>query len=642
MAFVFELNFRAPHNYIKCFIEALAKEEGVNVSVARSHNTITLVGDEKDEKLSVFLQKLGSVLPASFHMTGSSHRIISEAVPILKNIIDRPLPHAVGLCTYCMKDIFDPASRRYYYPFTMCNCCGPQYPFFEEYPFDREHTLMRFFTPCKSCEKELASSPFRRDFPLISCHVCGVPVCMRDGAKERYANDAESFKTLFEVAAKALDDKKSVKIKTMAGWRLFFDASKTKREMDKVMLLTDAAQAECYCALIKPEVYALLSIERPLIHATVADESLRKIYGETTSLKYPDEGFTILLARELIEIGHGHIAYIPCDEDTKADFTIDFDLPIDPQRELRLSINKSVYLIVEGERGIFPQKRKKRSDRIVAAYGMAAVPTQEGMLFDRMEKIGKAEASQLWVLEGEDPILHHSNTRYFSQDIASVMSVLYEHEKMHESAIGCYFGKEPTFIFHNGKKPMVAVPAMAFSPKDLGARLSSLREGSDRLVENFTKKFPRIAEKLFEREEVLDIFDAAACIMELEDESLERVEKEALKFHGKGGLQIDTKLKNNRFDPYAFIASIMSYRLAGVESPLLAYSIFESFGDYVVEIITELKSRSKADNIVLCGRTFGNPSLFSRVQKKLGVKSFLMNESLPIDRENALFGALAL
>jgi len=82
--------------------------------------------------------------------------------------------------------------------------------------------------------------------------------------------------------------------------------------------------------------------------------------------------------------------------------------------------------------------------------------------------------------------------------------------------------------------------------------------------------------------------------------------------------------------------------MAEVESVLLAYSIFESFGDYVTEIATQLKVKAKAEHIVLCGRAFGNPSLFSRVQKKFGHQSFLMNRILPIDRENALLGALAL
>jgi hypothetical protein len=641
MAFVFHLHYEAPHRYVRRFIEALAEEENLEVSVLQSGGAITLAADEKEPRLAGFLEKLGEMLPASLYMDGSDHEVVPGPVPGLRPRAERPIPHGIGLCTRCMKELFDPSSRRYYYPFTMCGCCGAQYSLFERYPFTRDNTLLRFFVPCAKCREEFERNPFRRDFPLVSCHECGVPVRMRDKKSERYANDAGSFKTLFEVAAKALQKGKRVKIKTLAGWRLFFDPAAVTAE-EKVMLLVDATKAEYHCALIKEEVHALLSIERPMIYAAVSDEEMWALYGKTTPLKYPDEGFTILLAKELAASGRSHIAYHPCGEETEADYTIDYDLAIEPQREMRLFINKSVRFIVEGERGVFPQWREGRSERVVVAYDMAVVPEGDGVLIDRMEKLEEAEAAQLWLLEGEETPLAHSDTRRFDQETASVMSVLYEHGLVGESAVGVYFGEEPTFLYHNGKQPIVAVPPMAFDAQDLREKIATLREGSDRLVENFGAKVPDAAEKLFGSEPPRDIFEAAAVILGLETTGLEAIGREALKFHGKGGLQVDTKVKNNRFDPYAFIASLMSYRLAGVEKPLLAYSIFESFGDYVSEIVMELKARAKAEHIVLCGRAFGNPSLFSRVQKKLGGQAFLMNRTVPIDRENVLLGALAL
>ena len=183
---------------------------------------------------------------------------------------------------------------------------------------------------------------------------------------------------------------------------------------------------------------------------------------------------------------------------------------------------------------------------------------------------------------------------------------------------------------------------MAFDSAELRTKLSGLRDGSDRLLENFSVKFPEIAEKLFDEKSVKDVFDAAAVIMGIPGHGLEAVGREALRFQGKGGVQVDTKIDRNRFDPYAFIASLMSYKVAGVDSALLAFSIFESFGDYVTDIAMQLKAKAKAEHIVLCGRAFGNPSLFSRVKKKFGNQEFLMNKVLPIDRENALVGALTL
>ena len=642
MAFLFEIEFKAPHTYIKEYIESFAKEKGVDVSVLQSGGKITLVGSEADETLAPFLEALAVRLPASIFMKGSSHRIIDKPVPTVSERRKSLLPHAIGLCPQCMEEMFDPASRRYYYPFTACRCCGAHYPFFEHYPYTRENSAMRFFVPCEACRAEQQAHPFREGYPLISCHDCGISVRMSDRESERYANDPESFKRMFEVAARAIGNGKRVRIKTLFGDRLFFDPMQTEREGDKVMLLLDASRFEHRCAVIKEEIHAALSIERPLIHAAVSDPSLFDIFGKVTRVKYPDEGFTILLAKELLASGYDHIAYRPCGPACETDYVIDYDVEVDPQREMRLFINKSVRCIVDGERAVFPLRFERRSDRIVVAHGMAAVGGADGVLIDRMEKFDSAETSELYLLEGEEAPFSHSNTVRFPQAQASVMSVLLEHGLTGERSVGIYFSEEPTFIYHNGKQPIVAVPPMRFDPDGLEKEIAGLREGSDRLVENFRSGFPDIAGRLFGKKGVKDIFEAAAVIMDLPEEGFDAVGDEALKFSGKGGLQIDTRVEKNRFDPYAFLASLMSYRLAGVESSLLAYSIFESFGDYVTDIATQLKNRSKADHIVLCGKAFGNPSLFSRVRKNLGSQRILMNEVLPIDRENALFGALAL
>jgi hydrogenase maturation factor HypF (carbamoyltransferase family) len=120
------------------------------------------------------------------------------------------------------------------------------------------------------------------------------------------------------------------------------------------------------------------------------------------------------------------------------------------------------------------------------------------------------------------------------------------------------------------------------------------------------------------------------------------VTKEAMKFVGKGGIQIDTHVKDNRFDHAAFLASIVSYQLAGVSTSILSYSIFESFGDYFNDILQELKSKTKATEIVLCGTHFANQSLFSRMQRNLKMTPPLMNKNYPIGKENAVVGGVFL
>ncbi len=638
MAFLFEIEYGAPHGYISDFAEALAVSKGADVSIMQNGAAVTIIGDERDPNLARYLERVAEMLPASCFMGASSHRITEGGVPRLKKERKSRLPHSIAPCIKCTREMFDPSSRRYYYPFTGCNCCGAQYPFLEEYPFVRQNTLMSFFEPCEECKNESRTDPFRLDFPLISCHECGIPVRVTDKRGERYANDPESFKRLFEVAAAALCEGKKVRIKTLFGERTFYDAKIRDAVGENVMMVTDASKLDSLCLLTKEEKEALFCIERPLIRAAVADESLYGAYGRFTLLKYPDEGFCILLAKELLGLGCSHIAYEP-GAAGGADMVIDFDLAIEPQRDSRLFVDKSARFFVEGERSLFPLRFDRRSDRIAVAHDMAAVPDREWVLIDRVDKFESAEASALFLLENEDIDMHHSRTVRFSQEVGSVLSVLLEHGVQNESAIGVYFDEEPTFIYHDGRKQITAVPPMEFDSAKLKSGIEALREGSKRLVKNFTDRFPEISETLFES---ADIFEAAAMIAGLPEPGFESLCEESLKFGGKGGLKIDMRLKNSRFDPYAFLASLMSYRLGGANSELLAYSIFESFGDYISETLAELKSRSKAKHTVLCGKAFGNRPLFGRVRKNLERDGFLMNRALPIERENALFGALAL
>jgi len=120
------------------------------------------------------------------------------------------------------------------------------------------------------------------------------------------------------------------------------------------------------------------------------------------------------------------------------------------------------------------------------------------------------------------------------------------------------------------------------------------------------------------------------------------VNKAALRFVGNGGVQIDTHIRDNRFDHTAFLASIISYRLAGVESALIAYSIFESFGDYFSDLLQQIQGKTKAEHILLCGSHFAQPSLFSRMQRNLKLAPPRLNVNYPIGRENAVVGCVYL
>ncbi len=162
------------------------------------------------------------------------------------------------------------------------------------------------------------------------------------------------------------------------------------------------------------------------------------------------------------------------------------------------------------------------------------------------------------------------------------------------------------------------------------------------MVQNYKTKFQEVYSILEQIEGEADIFTIASIIIGLKEHSLDAISKEALNFYGKGGIAIDTKIEDERFDNFAFLASIISYKIADVEPSMICYSIYESFGDYIGEIVNQISSSVKTKTVALSGETFANQALFARIQKRMGLYKPHFNKTLPIGNENAVFGALYL
>ncbi len=184
-----------------------------------------------------------------------------------------PVSPDVATCEACQSELFDPADRRYRYPFITCTDCGPRYTVIEEMPYDRVRTAMRAFPQCPACRREY-TDPANRRFhsETNSCPECGPRVWLTgpDG------NPLEDGAAAIEAAAAMLEDGEVVAARGLGGYHLACDASseaavrrlrsrKVRDEKPLAVMVRDLEAARRLCRVGPVEESVLTGAERPIV-----------------------------------------------------------------------------------------------------------------------------------------------------------------------------------------------------------------------------------------------------------------------------------------------------------------------------------------------------------------------------------------
>jgi hydrogenase maturation protein HypF len=276
------------------FIYRLAHRYGLKGWVRNETGQVEIVAEGEANALALFAREMVTKAPLLakpiVHLAESSFSPRCRSFEIVRSEQGSErrvyVPPDYFTCDDCLKELADPADRRYRYPFINCTQCGPRYTLIHRLPYDRPNTSMEGFALCGSCRREYAS-PLDRRFHAepIACADCGPTLNLYDHLGQAVGQGAGAL----NACVAALRAGAIVAVKGIGGFHLMCDArnpdavaglrSRKPRPHKPLAILfpmagDDGLGAVREAALVRPEeAECLRSPVRPIVLLTRKNNS---------------------------------------------------------------------------------------------------------------------------------------------------------------------------------------------------------------------------------------------------------------------------------------------------------------------------------------------------------------------------------
>ena len=262
------------------FVFRLATELGLKGWVENSSSGVFLEVEGAKDTLKEFSRRLEAEKPAISYIqsleasyldpVGFASFAIRESSKGEKTALVLP---DIATCPECLREIFDPANRRYQYPFTNCTNCGPRFTIIEALPYDRARTTMKKFTMCEECSREYGDPADRRFHAQPNaCPKCGPELELWDASGKALAR---THGALLETAG-AVRAGRIAAVKGLGGFHLFVDARneeavrelrrrKRREEKPLALMFPGFEPVLKYCEATEVERRLLRAPESPIV-----------------------------------------------------------------------------------------------------------------------------------------------------------------------------------------------------------------------------------------------------------------------------------------------------------------------------------------------------------------------------------------